>query len=228
VKRIGIFGGTFNPVHQGHLRTALDVLETVDLHEIWMIPAALPPHKTDEPVADAADRLAMLKRAVDRTEGLVVSDAEITRAADGKPSYTVDTLKQLRDQTSGAAHFEFLIGLDAFLEIHTWKDHETIFSLVPMIVLVRPGRECLDMKEGVRRFSCYVETTLQAAYRADTVEDRQAIFVHNLWKKIRLLRIRQLEISATEIRRRVGAGRSIRYLVPAAVENYMVEKGLYR
>ncbi|HSM73080.1 MAG TPA: nicotinate (nicotinamide) nucleotide adenylyltransferase, partial [Desulfobacterales bacterium] len=118
MNRIGLFGGTFNPIHLGHLRSAQEVLEAFDLQRILLIPSALPPHKEPEFLANAADRLAMIRQATLGHTGLSVSDVEITRPG---PSYTIDTVRFFKRSLPADTRLFLVVGLDAFLEIDSWK-----------------------------------------------------------------------------------------------------------
>ena len=118
-KGVGLFGGTFNPVHLGHLRTAQEVLEEFGLDHIRFIPAANPPHKDCHDLVDGSQRLAMLKRAISGNSGFVASDAELKRAG---RSYTIDTVRQMVRELGPDAGCYLILGLDAFMEIDTWKD----------------------------------------------------------------------------------------------------------
>ncbi len=133
--RIGLFGGTFDPVHFGHLRAALEVKEGFGLARVFLIPAAAPPHKAREGVAPAGDRLRMVELAVDGEPGLMPSDVEIRREG---PSYTIDTVTHFQREFAGVAEVFLIVGLDAFLEIDTWKSFRELLALVPVIVISRP------------------------------------------------------------------------------------------
>ena len=217
--KIGIFGGTFDPVHFGHLRSALEVGEACGLERVVLIPAAMPPHKGRGAMAAAADRLRMIELAVAGASGLAVSDMEIRRAG---LSYTIDTVRYFQSE-SPDGEIVLIMGLDAFLEIETWKSFREILSIVPVIVMSRPtprgGRAESDRERvkgvlgGIVSPEAVVETTkgLQApGFKPVTVQPVTA-----------------LDISSTRIRELVGAGRSIRYLAPAAVVEHIRTKGLY-
>ena len=147
-KRLGLFGGTFNPIHYGHLRSAEEVAEALDLGQIWFIPAAWPPHKAPADVTPFEVRLAMTRLAVGREKRLAVSDIEGRRP--GK-SYSVETLRRLREEFGPQGELYFILGLDSLLEIATWKDYRELFTLSHFVVLDRPGYDKGGVEEMLRR-----------------------------------------------------------------------------
>ena len=193
--RIGLFGGTFDPIHFGHLMIAETVRSDFPLDRMLFIPAATSPHKVGESLSSAEIRFKMVQRAIDSYSGLGVSDVEIQKR---KISYTVDTVKWFRERKEWL-HDEFylLIGSDSFLELNTWKDPEEILEQVRMLVVSRPG---FDIEEGEERFR----------------------------EKMTVVKAPLIDISSSEIRKRVRLGKSIRYWVPESVEGIIFEKGLYR
>ena len=220
--RIGLFGGTFNPVHFGHLRTVLEVREGFDLDRVYLIPAAIPPHKPDAGIASPSDRLEMIRRAAGNDTGFVVSDVELMRTG---PSYTIDTLSFFADAIPQSDSCFLIVGLDAFLEIHTWKDFMGILSRISLIVMGRPGAynrgQFEDMSQAVAGYLDW----LVPGYRYDR---EQSVFFHPGFKPIHLIRVTSLDISSSAIRSLVHEGRSIRFLVPETVSDYISRKGLYQ
>ena len=212
--KIGILGGTFDPVHYGHLRLAEEARELWPLDRLFFIPAQTNPLKRDVSSAPAEHRLAMLRAALaDRPDGDVL-DLELERPG---PSFTVDTLKELK-----ARHphdrFVLILGMDAFQLFPQWKDRAGILALADLFVAARPGTVAIDPASVLEIESpgsiCYDQT--QDEYRFDSGA---------------LLKVRtttSLDISATALRRRVAAGGSIRYLTPPAVIDYIEQHGLYR
>ena len=198
-RRIGILGGTFDPLHMGHLITAEIVRVSAALDEIIFIPAARPPHKENKGEAPAEDRLLMVQCAVEGNPAFSVSDIELRREG---PSYTVDTIAALSEQLGDAELF-FITGADAMNDLYRWHDPVRLLHSCTFIVAARQGVE-LDESRLAEQFS---------------PEQRS---------RIRIVPTPHLEISSTVIRARVRAGRSIRYLVPRAVELYIEERGLYR
>lgn len=187
--KLGVFGGTFNPPHNGHLIVLTTVREELGLDRVLLVPCAIPPHKPHESVPDGKDRLAMLSLAIQEDEGLAASAIELKR---GGVSYTVDTLEELRHIHPEASLF-LIIGMDNVTEFHTWKEPARIRSMATVVAMTRPGYPAGDAMAGVR--SCPVP---------------------------------MIDISSTMIRERVKQNRSIRYLVPPGVEEYIARRGLYR
>ena len=221
LKGIGLFGGTFNPLHMGHLRTAQEVLEEFGLDHIRFIPASNPPHKERHDLVDGAHRFAMLKRAISGNPGFVASDAELKRAG---RSYTIDTVSQMVRELESGARCYLIVGLDAFMEIDTWKDYREILKTISLIVMSRPGSSRVFREDGFSGIEAYMKDRISDAYRTD---GNPYTFVHDSWQPIHLCTVTSLDISATSIRRIAGEGRSIRYLVPDAVADYIDDKGLY-
>lgn len=200
-ERIGIFGGSFNPVHLGHLVVAQDALEHMGLNRIIFLPAAQPPHKTAQPLAPASDRLEMLRLAVADDPRFEVSNDEIDR---GGVSYTVDTLRRFHERYPTSALY-FLVGGDTLRELHTWREIETVLQLAEIVTVGRPGVPLDSLNEKTLR----LPDPWPARLAANVVTGHR------------------LEISATDIRGRCVRGRSIRYLVPPAVERYIAAHHLY-
>lgn len=194
-----MFGGTFNPIHLGHLRAAEEVAETLGLDRVVFIPAKRPPHKVGEAVAPAAFRMEVVQRAVADNPRFRASDLELLREG---PSYSVDTLGQLRAELGPEGELWFLVGSDAFREIHTWHRYEQLFSLTDLAVMSRPP-------DGAT-------PTLPPAVADSFVPERQG-YRHRSGHRVRSVSVTLLDISSTSVRRALLGGRSIRYLVPDAV-----------
>lgn len=212
--KTGILGGTFNPIHLAHLRIAEEVREACALDEVLFIPAAIPPHKAQQGAAPFAHRLAMVREAIADNPAFRVSDLEAQRS--GK-SFSVDTLEILR-QADPAGERYFIVGLDSFRDIATWKEYPRLFKLAHMVVTARPGVELPDplaaLPVAVQRDFCYDDQLKKLRHRSGNV----VIFLEET----------RLDISSTLIRRKVAAGASIRYLVPPTVADYIARHGLYR
>jgi nicotinate-nucleotide adenylyltransferase len=211
--RVGLFGGTFNPIHLGHLRGAEEIRETFDLGKVIFIPAAIPPHKVIGGMMDASHRLEMVRLAVSTNPYFSVSDIELKRS--GK-SYSIDTIRHFRETHQGPLFF--ILGRDAFLEIETWKEFKTLFSQCHFIVMARPGSQEKDhgsaLPGGLTPYFKYNPAT--------------GAWVHASGNSLFLKEIAFLDISSTRVRLLMERGESIRYLVPTEVEAYIREKGLYR
>ena len=215
MKRLGVFGGTFDPPHLGHLHAAEVVREALQLDRVLFIPAATPPHKVFPVVTDAEHRLAMLRAALVAQPHFGISLLEIERAG---PSYTVDTLVALAEEWPRTELF-FVTGVDVFQEIRTWKHWKTLLREYSFVVLDRPGYRWEDTRDVLAQefVGRIVEQTLHGGI--ELVES---------WPHIVHLGGATLKISSTELRNMVEKGRSIRFLVPSAVENYINKFGLYR
>lgn len=218
-RRIALLGGTFNPIHFGHLRTAVEVREGFGLERVILVPAASPPHKPAAGIAPAADRLAMARLAVRGTPGLSVSDAEIRR---GGPSYTIDTVRRFVSAFPDAELF-LIVGLDAFLEIDTWKSFRELLALVPVIVIPRPGAS----RGGGDRQALGSFLRRRVSRQAREIP-KEKVFRAPAIRGIHLFPVTPLDISSRRIRELLAAGRSIRFLAPDAVGRYIERRGLYR
>jgi nicotinate-nucleotide adenylyltransferase len=212
-QRIGVFGGTFDPIHIAHLRSAEEAREQLGLDRVLFVPAADPPHKTRR-VTAAAHRLAMVRLAIAGHRAFRVSTLEIDR---GGRSYTVDTLRALRERLPADTALTLLIGWDAFLEIGTWKQYRMLFELADVAVWTRPPH-------AVRA----PRALLPVAARTEFCygQDHQTLR-HRTGNQIRFLTVTALDISASAIRLRLRRGQSIRYLVPLGVERYLSRHRLY-
>ena len=212
-KRIGLFGGTFNPIHLGHLRGAEEIREVFHLEEVIFVPSSIPPHKMSEEVIEASHRLEMVRLAVSGSPFFSVSDVEISRP--GK-SYSVETIKYFRESCQDA--FFFILGSDAFMEIETWKEFQALFSLCHFIVMARPGSQKNSL-------SSRLPGTLTPAFQ---YKPEEKAWVHLSGYRLYLKEISFLDISSTKVRELIKRGRSVRYLIPPKVEIYIQELSLYR
>lgn len=221
MKRIGLFGGTFNPVHLGHLWAADAVLKTFGLDGIIFIPSAVPPHKAPQDVEPALDRSGMLRLALAQTP-FTVSDVELKRTG---PSYTIDTVRYFQKTGAKDDVFFLMVGVDAFLEMDMWWAYLDLFSAIPMLVMSRPFAGA-DVHEKIRSLvDRFLKTKVSREYR---FSEKEASFFHPSMQPIHLFCHHMLDISATDIRAKVVRGKPIDALVPALVKDYIIEKGLYR
>lgn len=210
-RAIGVFGGTFDPIHIGHLRIALEVLEALRLAEIRFIPSRTPPHR-GTPAASAAQRLEMIKLALAGQAGFVADDREVRRVG---PSYTADTLAELRVAWP-VAPLCLLLGLDAFRDLHHWQRWQVLPELAHLVIVHRPGAETFPLPAVLQE--------LVAQRRSQDPAD----LARHPAGRIVFQAVTQLDISATAIRATIAAGRSPRYLVPDAVQAYIERERLYR
>jgi nicotinate-nucleotide adenylyltransferase len=210
--RLGLFGGTFNPIHFGHLRAAEEVAEIFQLQRLLFIPAARPPHKNTESVTPFVVRLEMTRLAVAEQPLFEVSDIENQRP---EKSYSIETLRLFRQEFGVNVEIFFIVGLDAMLEIDTWKDYREIFTLCHFVVLDRPGYDPGDLAMILRqKFDC-------------TYQAEENVFLHPCGHHIYFRPITRLDISSTRIRRLAGQGLSLRFLLPEEVRRYILENKLY-
>ena len=198
--RVGILGGTFDPIHNGHLMMAEAVRDEYEMEKVLFIPAAQPPHKRGHKISSAEDRYMMTVLATCMNPAFEVSDIEMRREG---PSYSIDTVRALLRATGGDSEFFFFAGAAVIREIYTWERIEELLAICPFIAASRPG--------------C----------RPDVERTRNLLGDLGV-RQIHLLNTPELEISSTDIRERVAAGRSIKYIVPSEVEHYIYKKGLYR
>lgn len=213
-EKIGIIGGTFNPIHMGHLRSAEEVREAFKLKMVIFIPSASPPHKEKGTIIDARHRYHMVRRTVAKNPHFAVSDVEIKRKG---TSYTIDTLRYMRKKGGEEIKIYFILGIDAFLEIDTWKEFKELFGLADFVVTNRPDPESLNQK-------LKIPGELKDAFET-TDED---IFIHTSGHRIYYQDISALDISSSNIREMIRSGKSIRYLVTDPVKKYIEKRGLYR
>ena len=219
--RIGLFGGTFNPIHSGHLRAAEKVQEAFALDKIYLIPAALPPHKEPGGVSDAKDRMEMTRLAVSNTPGVVVSNVELKRSG---PSYTVDTVSHFKSKFPEDTELYFILGLDAFLEIDTWKSYMDLFHLISFIVMTRPDRSHRDAAMMWETLEAYIISNISSGYR---YSESKSCYVHNDKQPIFAIDVEPLDISSTHIRKLIKEGSSAGSMLPEKVEAFIINKGLY-
>ena len=195
----GILGGTFDPIHFGHLVLAEKAKEAFDLSTVVFVPAAIPPHKIGEVATSAENRLSMVELAIKDHQQFEVSKVELERAG---PSYSIDTLRQLKKERPGE-EAALIMGVDSLLELHTWKDYQQILTETKVITAFRPGYPIYD-------------------HSSDWPE-----FLQPYIQQILLLEAPLLDISSTWLRVELMYERSIRYLVPDTVREYITQQRLY-
>ncbi|MBM4041193.1 MAG: nicotinate-nucleotide adenylyltransferase [Planctomycetes bacterium] len=215
---IGLLGGSFNPIHVGHLVVAEEARGRLGLERVLFVPARVSPHKLGKPLAPAEDRLRMVQLAIADNSAFEASDTELRR---GEPSFSIDTVQQLREQSGGEWDIHFLVGADTLAELAAWHRVRELADMCKFVVFSRPEERGAEpgpsRAEGTPRPQDALDP-LRAALRDDQV----AAIAE------RRIEIPLIGVSSTDIRRRVREGRSIRYLVPEAVRRYIVAKGLYR
>ena len=216
-QRLGILGGTFNPIHSGHLAAAEEVRDRLKLEKVIFMPSFLPTHKIDEDIPSAVQRQEMVRLAIKGNAHFTVSDMEIRR---GGRSYTIDTIEALLQSHLGTELY-FLTGLDSFLEIRTWKDWGRLLTLCSFVVLSRDGYWFRDMAQ--LGFPDVPEQELSAL----DAREKDQVVIGGGNTRVYLERVPFYDISATDIRTRVREGRSIKYHLPETVEHYIIENKLY-
>lgn len=199
-KKIGIMGGTFNPIHTGHLLLAQEALEEAKLTQVCFLPSGVSYLKKDDYILDAVHRLHMTELAVSDNPNFSVSDMEIKRSGN---TYTCDTLKQLNEEQP-ETDFYFILGADCLFGMETWYHPEEIFSSCKILAAVRDDLKLSDLEE-----------------KADELRNR-------FDAEIFLLHLPRIDISSTDIRERLKAGKSIQYMVPEAVRDYILQNHLYQ
>ena len=215
MRKIGLFGGTFNPIHLGHLRPAEEICDSFKLDQVIFIPASYPPHKQKEGIIPAALRLEMVRLAIADNPRFSVSEVELER--EGK-SYSIETIELFRQKFGTETHLYFILGLDAFLEIHTWKEYSALFGLCHFVVMNRPGFEKTFSSEH-----------LPVELAGDFCYDNQKMgYAHVSGFFVYPREITALDISSTQIREFLQKGQSVKYLLPATVEMFIYRHRLYR
>jgi nicotinate-nucleotide adenylyltransferase len=220
--RIGLFGGTFNPIHRGHLWAASEVKKRFRLDQIILIPAALPPHKKPGIVAGADDRLEMIQLATADLSGITVSDVELKRPG---PSYTIDTVRHFKHTLADDCRIFLIMGLDAVLDIHTWKSYSKLLEQIELIVIARPGEDFPGELQGWKVLENYLKSTLSKDYEFSAVS---GCYASEGKQPIHICDIKVLDISSTKIRQEVKEKRNIKKLVSPKVAEFIQLKGLYK
>jgi nicotinate-nucleotide adenylyltransferase len=208
--RIGFLGGTFDPIHVGHLAAARAARAALALERVELVPARLPPHRQHQPAASSYHRFAMAALAINGVDGLRVSDVEL--AADG-PSYTADTLTRLHGAGYTPSQIFFITGADAFAEIETWRRFPEVLDMAHFVVVARPGHALDDLPDRLPALAGRMTRGTVA-----TVSGGPTVF---------LVEADTPDVSSTEIRRRVCLREPLTGLVGAAVEAHVVQHGLY-
>lgn len=211
--RFGILGGTFDPIHLGHLRTAEEIGQELRLEKVYFIPSASPPHKNNRPVTPFHHRLAMVRLALGDSSLLEILDLEGGRRG---PSYSIETLREIHDLfRPGPAPF-FILGMDAFLEIKTWKKYRSLFDYAHFVVVGRPGYSDERLESFVQDLGLKVS------------RDHDPLPTPLPGRTVILMESTIIDISSTRLRKMISEGKSTRFLLPEPVRGYIMEKGLYK
>ena len=211
--KLGLLGGTFNPIHLAHLRIAEEAREAAGLDQVLFIPTADPPHKPLAGDISFELRAAMVQQAIADNPVFGISDIEARR---GGKSYTVETLTQLRQERPDD-QLHFIIGSDSYLELGLWHRYTDIFNLASLIVVERPEKAITEPLQQ-----------LPMAVRDQFVQETDNLLRHSSGTSIRFVIGTRLDISSSQLRERVARHQSIRYLVPPEIESFITQKGLYQ
>jgi nicotinate (nicotinamide) nucleotide adenylyltransferase/ribosome silencing factor RsfS/YbeB/iojap len=215
-ERIGLFGGTFNPIHSGHLRAAEIVQKRLSLEKILFIPSYIPPHKDSSEIASPIHRLKMVELALQPYSHFVPSSIEVDAE---EKSYSIITLEKIEKLYPNARVF-FILGMDAFLEIDTWKNYEKVLEKCFFAVVSRPGFHLKDAKKAAKEIH---KKEICELSESENIDD-DMLLAHRIF----LLQIDALDIASTDIRKRIVRGESIKAMVPFEVEAYIKENNLYQ
>ena len=215
--KVGIFGGTFNPIHYGHLRAAEEVREKLEFDKILFIPSGSPPLKIKE-LADAKHRYKMTRLAIVTNRLFELSDIECRLS--GK-SYTVKTVEELK-KNNPEIEFSFILGIDAFLDVTNWWHPERLITLANFVIISRPDFRFIDLQ-----ISPYIKINRRILKRLDNAEIETYTIKLKSSRNATFLRLTPIGISSTGIRRLLKEGKSIKYLLPAEVESYIIVNKLY-
>ena len=217
--RIGLLGGTLDPIHLGHIEAAAATRRALDLDRVYVLPSHLPPHRSQQPVASGYHRFAMTALAVNGLDGLTASDVELRTPG---PSYTADTLSRFRERSGlSTSQIFFISGADAFAEIETWYRYPEVLDLAHFVVVSRPGFLVEPLRNRLPGLAARMTSLQPPAASRHFVEGRAA------FPSIFLVDAPTPDVSSTDIRKRLAAGEPITGLVPAAVERHIVQHGLY-
>ena len=214
-----MLGGTFNPIHYGHLRSAEEVRKALRLDEIRFVPSALPPHKPKDEIAPAADRLEMVRIALEDYPLYACDPIEVERAG---ASYTLDTLKEMARRRPDDDELFFIIGADAFVELGEWYRPKEVLGVTNFAVTLRGSQNSREYFQSLLR----VIQEIEPGYRMKDEREKEIRFVDKK-RVVKFIPIPEVDISATQIRQRIKEASSIRYLLPHAVELFIIRRRLY-
>ena len=215
--KVGIFGGTFNPIHYGHLRSAEEVREKLEFDKVLFIPSGSPPLKTEE-IASSKHRYNMTGLAIVNNRFFELSDMECRLS--GK-SYTVTTVEQLKENNPEIEFF-FILGVDAFLDITNWRHPERLVTLTNFVIISRPGFRFIDLQ-----VSPYIKINRRILEELDNAKIETYSIKLKSNRDVTFLKLTPIGTSSTEIRTLIKQGKSIKYLLPAEVESYIIANKLY-
>jgi nicotinate-nucleotide adenylyltransferase len=214
--RLGLLGGTLDPIHVGHVETALAARQALGLELVHVLPSNVPPHRPQQPVASGYQRFAMAALAVNGIDGLIANDLELSAPG---PSYTSETLMRFRNLTGlASSQIFFITGADAFAEIETWHRFPDVLDLAHFVVVSRPGFPVARLRAILPGLADRMTGAEAARESPPGTHDRPLIV---------LIDASTPDVSSTDIRQRLASGLSITDLVPAGVERHIIQHGLY-
>lgn len=211
-----MYGGTFNPLHNGHIGIVQYTKQSIGLDEVYFIPASVPPHKSSKNLASAQERYDMVRKSVKGFEGFFVSDVELKRKG---PSFTIDTINEFTKDFPSDVQFYLLMGSDAFLDISTWEKKDNIFESVSVIVMLRGNWKEYDI------IAAFIADNISKGY---TLNQKKMQYSHMNKKDIIICEVPRIEISSTMIRNYIQRNQSITDLVPDPVARIIKTTELYR
>jgi len=212
--KLGILGGTFNPIHMGHLRLAEEMCEELTLSKVLLMPGAQPPHKDGRRVTPFTDRLEMTKIGASYSRYLEASDIEGQRKG---PSYSIETIRIIREKYGSETELFFILGSDAFSEIGTWKEYKNLFRITNFVVIERPGFTLGELDGFIESLGVGLKE-----------EKLKNVFLNSSGNYVYIKKTTKLDISSTKIRHDIRTGKSINFIVPQKIIEYITEKGLYK
>ena len=221
--KVGLFGGTFDPIHRGHLTVARAAQERFQLSKILFVPAASPPHKQDQTITAYAHRYAMVALAVAGERAFVPSAIESPEERGNRPSYSIDTVRRLKEELKKSDRIFFLIGMDAFKDIASWRDPEALLRETEFVVMNRPGWSLAQVGASLPESMRVSPTVTKATRHQPATRD---IVLNGA--RLHLLTDVSEKISATQIRKAAQSGRKLEALVGPAVAEYIRKTGLYK
>lgn len=218
--RIGIYGGTFNPIHTAHLYIAEEVRDALGLDEVYFVPAAVPPHKEVEYGVSAEDRLKMVELAIAGNPKFRVSDLELTLP---RPSYSIKTVEAFQERFGEKAKLFFITGLDSFLEVGTWHAVDRLLAKCDFVTTFRPRSDHNDL--GKHKYIREIDMVMldELDQRVRSLGSVELVTGRDLW----LVASVPMDISSTDIRQRLKKRKTVKYLLPEPVLSYIIEKRLY-
>ena len=219
--KTGLFGGTFNPFHKGHIRIIEHVRDSLGFDRIFIIPSATPPHKPNLNLAPAQLRYHMVSESLKDRQGLIASDKEIIR---GGSSFTIDTIRSFKESFSNNADIFFIMGSDAFLDINTWSRKDRIFFEVKIVIMLRP------LSQDIGSLISFVKESISEGYQYKDSDQKKSgqSFIHQTRQPIYICKVPEIDISSTMIRERISHGKSVRDLVPPNVLSTIQANRLYK